>query len=142
MSERILKHFAHSLPGRPREEWHGLEEHLADTAERAEGFADSFAAGWGRLAGWWHDSGKYRRAFQARIGADPDAHVNERVDHSSIGALIAKERGASLLAFVIAGHHAGLANVDDLSSRLIEKRALLIEARADGLPPSIEAQPK
>src|SRR5579859_8057665 len=88
MPETIFKHFAHSLPGRPHEEWHDLEKHLTDTAERAEAFADSFAAGWGRLAGWWHDSGKYRRAFQARIGAgDADAHVNERVDHSSIGAL-------------------------------------------------------
>ena len=143
MPGTILRHFAHSLPGRPHEEWHDLEEHLADTAERAEAFADSFAPGWGRLAGWWHDSGKYRRAFQARIGAgDADAHVNERVDHSSIGALIAKERGASPLAFVVAGHHCGLANAEDLRARLKKKSALLTEARADGLPPSIEGQPQ
>src|ERR1700680_4607340 len=142
MPERILKHFAHSLPGRPHEEWHGLEEHLAATAERAEAFAHSFAQGWGRLVGLWHDAGKYRRLFQARIGADTDAHVNERVDHSSLGALIAVERKAQLLAFVIAGHHGGLSNADDLATRMKEKGNLLTEARADGLPRSLEDQPR
>src|SRR5258708_2112481 len=134
MPDAIPKHFAHSLQGRPHEEWHGLEEHLDATSELAASFAQSFAQGWGRLAGLWHDAGKYRRIFQARIGADPDLHVNELVDHSSIGALIAKERKADLLAFVIAGHHGGLPNADDLSARLKEKGALLAEARADGLP--------
>src|SRR4051812_32069925 len=105
MAERTFKHFAHSLPNRPVEEWHALEEHLAATAELAQSFADAFAPDWGRLAGLWHDAGKYRRAFQARIGADPDAHINERVDHSSIGALIAKQRNAGPLIFAIAGHH-------------------------------------
>jgi len=142
MPDGIPKHFAHSLPGRPHEEWHGLEEHLAATSELAASFAQSFAQGWGRLAGLWHDAGKYRRIFQARIGADSDLHVNELVDHSSIGALIAKERKADLLAFVIGGHHGGLPNADDLSARLKEKGALLAEARADGLPQSLEDQPR
>jgi CRISPR-associated endonuclease/helicase Cas3 len=142
MPDGIPKHFAHSLQGRPHEEWHGLEDHLVATAKLAEAFVNSFAPGWGRLAGLWHDAGKYRRGFQARIGADPDAHVNERVDHSSIGALIAVERREPLLAFVIAGHHGGLSNADDLGTRMKEKGALLSEARADGLPRSLEDQPR
>ena len=63
------------------------------------------------------------------------------MDHSSVGALIANERsGASLLSFVVAGHHGGLPNADDLHGRLKEKAALLPEARRDGLPRWIEEQ--
>ena len=70
--------------------------------------------------------------------------MDERVDHSTVGALIAGERSAPLLAFVIAGHHGGLANAEDLSARLTqtEKRALLAQARKDGLPRALEEQPK
>src|SRR5215469_6354796 len=107
MSESAPRRYAHSLPDRPVEEWHELEAHLRATAELAESFTGAFASGWGWLAGSWHDAGKYRRVFQARIGADPDLHVSDRVDHSTIGALIAKERKSSLLSFVIAGHHGG-----------------------------------
>jgi CRISPR-associated endonuclease/helicase Cas3 len=39
---------------------HLLSDHLHGTAERAEKFAAEFSsAGWGRLAGLWHDMGKY-----------------------------------------------------------------------------------
>lgn len=114
-------YYAHSLPGRPLEEWQLLEEHLIQTADLAECFATAFAQGWGRLAGLWHDAGKYRRAFQEMIGRDPEAHVNGKVDHSTTGALIAKERGSALVSFVIAGHHGGLPNGDDLQARLHER---------------------
>ena len=106
---------------------HGLDEHLRAVEKRAGGFADKFGAGdWGRLAGLWHDLGKFQPAFQAYIrranGFDPEAHlegsVPGRVNHSSVGALHAVahlgkngDRGAAigkLLAYVIAGHHAGL----------------------------------
>src|SRR5262249_52381767 len=57
-----------------------------------------------------------------------------RVDHSSAGALDALEQfGAGLglpLAFVIAGHHAGLADRVDLDTRLAGKRDRLDAARA------------
>lgn len=90
-------HYAHSLEGEPRERWHELQAHLTDTAARAEAFCSSFAPGWGRLAGLWHDAGKYRDAFQQRL-EDPEAHC--RVDHSAVGALIALERRVHPLAFL------------------------------------------
>jgi CRISPR-associated endonuclease/helicase Cas3 len=56
-----------------------------------------------------------------------------------VGALIAKaKKGAGPLAFVVAGHHGGMPNSDDLAGRLIEKAELLPEARRDGLPQWIE----
>ncbi len=136
----VSEYFAHSLKGRPHEEWQGLEEHLTQTAALAECFASLFAPGWGRIAGLWHDAGKYRRAFQEMISSDPDAHVSGKVDHSSVGAVIAREQRAPLVAFVVAGHHGGLSNADDLSARLSEKAGLLLEARLDGLPQRIERQ--
>ena len=133
--------YAHSLKDAPPERWHGLLEHLEDTAARAERFASSFAPGWGRLAGLWHDAGKYQDAFQRRIGRDPDAHCNESVDHATVGALIAEQHRAATLAFVIAGHHGGLADRERLRTRLSNKRELLEQARRGGLPSSLESEP-
>jgi len=39
------KFYAHSLPGRPKEEWQPLDEHLKAVAERARKFAEPFGAG-------------------------------------------------------------------------------------------------
>ncbi len=69
-------HYAHSRPDLPVERWHTLEEHLQGTAGLAESFAAPFAPGWGRLAGLWHDAGKYQADFQRRR-AEADAFVSE-----------------------------------------------------------------
>lgn len=130
-------HYAHSLADQPVTNWHKLEDHLRGTSARAEQFAGSFAPGWGRISGLWHDAGKYLAAFQRRIGADPDAHVSA-VDHAVVGALIAQARKAAPLAFAIAGHHGGLPNKQDLLSRLARKSTLLNEAQRNGLPSEIE----
>lgn len=98
---------------------HDLEEHLRGVARLSEEFASAFgSADWGNLAGVWHDLGKYSSAFQNYIargsGFDPDAHIEGgkgRVNHSSAGALHAVEilgGKGRLLAYLIAGHHAGL----------------------------------
>jgi CRISPR-associated endonuclease/helicase Cas3 len=75
-------HYAHSLHGRSVAEWQTLEDHLNQTAVLAERFATDFAPGYGRIAGLWHDIGKYQRAFQDYIGQNPDGHVRGGVDHS------------------------------------------------------------
>jgi CRISPR-associated endonuclease/helicase Cas3 len=53
------EYYAHSLPGKPPEEWQRLEEHLRAAAEKARELAEVFGAGeWAYLAGLWHDLGK------------------------------------------------------------------------------------
>lgn len=98
---------------------HHLEDHLRGVAHLAEEFAFDFgSADWAHVAGLWHDLGKYAKEFQRRIksvsGYDPDAHLEGpvgRVDHSTAGALHAVEEfgvHGRILAYLIAGHHAGL----------------------------------
>jgi CRISPR-associated endonuclease/helicase Cas3 len=92
---------------------------------------------WAYLAGLWHDLGKYRPGFQRYIRQVADAHIegklpaNSDKSHSAAGAVHAMrimERqfgppGATLaraLAYVIAGHHAGLADwTASLDQRLL-----------------------
>ncbi len=98
---------------------HALEDHLRAVGEIASNFAASFDShDWAGLAGVWHDLGKYREAFQRYIksasGYDAGAHLEGakgRVDHSTAGAIHAIfELGihGRILAYLIAGHHAGL----------------------------------
>ncbi|MDC8444494.1 MAG: CRISPR-associated helicase Cas3' [Nitrosomonas sp.] len=98
---------------------HALEEHLFEVARRAGELARAFGSeDWARLAGLWHDLGKYREKFQQYIksvsGYDAEAHIEGvpgRVDHSTAGAIHAIEKlglQGRILAYLIAGHHAGL----------------------------------
>lgn len=111
--------FAHTLPDRPSTEWEPLEDHLERVSQLAGEFASAFdAAEWGKILGRCHDLGKYSEEFQnyIRCTSDPNAGVSEnqpgRVDHSTFGArfiahAVGGHRG-QLLAFCVAGHHAGL----------------------------------
>ncbi len=98
---------------------HCLEQHLRSTGRRAATFAAAFgAAEWADCAGRWHDLGKYSSAFQDYLRSEGEdaAHAADnrpagRVDHSTAGAIhaIRQLRGrGQLLAYAIAGHHAGL----------------------------------
>lgn len=131
--------YAHSLPDRPQAEWEPLEEHLQNVAERSREFAAAFGSGeWGYLAGLWHDLGKYRPLFQRRIRGE-----SVSAPHAVIGAVHATNSGHALpLAFVIAGHHAGLTNLmrsmDGAPRPLREqlKEAKTIYAEIDGQAPA------
>lgn len=105
----------------PNGKWekHFLDEHLREVAKLASMFAEHFGSeGWANLAGLWHDLGKYSPRFQTRIkrksGYDPEAHIEGgegRPNHATAGALHACEHLGTkgrLLAYLIAGHHAGL----------------------------------
>lgn len=97
---------------------HPLSEHLQGTARRAAAFAEAFGSGdWARVAGLWHDLGKFNPEWQdylkRKSGYVPDAHLEGgpgKVDHSTAGALLAASLGPAgrILAYLIAGHHAGL----------------------------------
>lgn len=112
-----LAHVRHDETGVWHEHW--LDEHLREVARRAGNAAGKFdSADWAHLAGLWHDLGKYRDKFQKYIksvsGYDAEAHIEGspgRVDHSTAGAIHAIEKlglQGRILAYLIAGHHAGL----------------------------------
>ncbi len=70
---------------------------------------------WGHLTGLWHDLGKFAPAFQSYLAvAGKESHRGEisgRIDHSTPGAQHANQNIPNfgcLLAYLIAGHHAGL----------------------------------
>lgn len=115
---RVLAHVRQDSAGGWHE--HLLDEHLHGVARIAGNFAADFdSREWAYIAGIWHDLGKYREKFQQYIksvsGYDAEAHieggVQGRVDHSTAGAIHAIEKlgmQGRILAFLIAGHHAGL----------------------------------
>lgn len=101
--------FAHSAAGLDPCHWQLLDAHLLAVGQWAGGFARVFGAeALGIVLGQLHDLGKYTEPFQARLRGSL-----QRVDHSTWGARMACERFGpygQLLAYAIAGHHAGLAN--------------------------------
>jgi len=98
---------------------HSLESHLYAVAEIAAASAKKFgSADWAGLAGLWHDLGKYSADFQQMLEQSVEAHLEtkpvvKRVDHSTAGAIHAVKLDpgfGKVLAYIIAGHHAGLAD--------------------------------
>ena len=110
------KFYAHSLPGKPVKEWQPLKEHLRNVAEKAKEFAEFFGAGeWGWNASYLHDLGKADSSFQGYLlrvnGLDDSDYDSGRVNHSSAGAALAEDNlklAGRILAYLVAGHHAGL----------------------------------
>lgn len=103
-----MNFFAHSSENPDRSDWQPLSEHLNSVGTLAGSFAADFGAETlARVAGLLHDVGKYTQEFQRRLEG------GAKVDHATWGARIVKERypqACALLAYGIAGHHAGLAN--------------------------------
>lgn len=117
--EKTILHLAHVRRDGDAFALHDLNEHLRGVGRIAEEYARVFGSGdWARVAGLWHDLGKYSAEFQRRIksvsGYDAEAHLegqSGRVDHSTAGAQYAIGRfgvHGRILAYLIAGHHAGL----------------------------------
>ncbi len=111
------KYYAHSLEGRPQKEWQHLDVHLKNVAEKAAEFASAFqSSDWAWNAGMLHDLGKADNGFQAYLCRengldDSDYDGAGRVNHSSAGSALAVEKlgkSGQILAYLLAGHHAGL----------------------------------
>jgi CRISPR-associated endonuclease/helicase Cas3 len=100
---------AHTAQCQDRSDWQLLSQHLQQVGARAAAHAAAFGGQQlADVAGRLHDLGKYTAAFQRRLSGDL-----ARVDHATWGARIARQRYpglGTLLAYAIAGHHAGLAN--------------------------------
>lgn len=114
--------YAHSTDSPDKADWQTLQSHLVSVGLLASTSAASFGAGpLAEVAGLLHDLGKYTKEFQLRLSGE-----FPRMDHATWGARIACEKYGAigmLLAYGIAGHHAGLANgVDGLSRRALQDR--------------------
>lgn len=146
-----IAHAAKSVDGAWRDP-HDLAEHLRAVAGLAAQNARRFkGADWAHLAGLWHDLGKYRPRFQHYIrqasGFEADAHIKgeapSKAPHSTAGAMLACDRfkeAGRVLAYLIAGHHAGLYDwFGGLDARLesADSRDELNEALAEHPPAEI-----
>lgn len=118
-------YYAHSGDPDDRATWHRLSDHLEATATLAGQFGERCGIERSAyLAGLMHDLGKYTRQFQARLQGAP-----ERVDHSTAGASAVLELAsgddkyvAELVAYAIAGHHAGLPDKQGESRSTLHER--------------------
>lgn len=131
-------YYAHSTAEPVRSNWQPLNSHLIAVAGLAQQFGARIGIGraaW--LAGLLHDLGKYTPQFQARLSG-----ARERVDHSTAGAAMVVQLAqaakaddriiAALIAYCIAGHHAGLPDKHgDTFSTLSERLKDFSEAGLD-----------
>ena len=115
--------FAHSTANVSKADWQSLPDHLKGVGTLARQFAQAFGAGeLAEIQGWLHDLGKYTEPYQLRLQGGA-----LRVDHSTWGARIAARHYPGighLLAYGIAGHHAGLANGDGQGERSVLRQRL------------------
>ncbi len=112
----MSEYFAHSSPLRngPPDGWQLLRDHLQGVARRAKTLAElSGVTGLpeaAETAGWLHDAGKYRQAFQDFIrGLSPRGSKQ----HKEAGAAWAAKAGDLPVALAILGHHHGIPDKDD-----------------------------
>jgi CRISPR-associated endonuclease/helicase Cas3 len=128
-----MRFFAHSTANPDKSDWQPLAAHLRNVSLRAGEAAAIFGAReLAGLSGLLHDIGKYTHDFQRRIAGDA-----VRVDHATRGAMLAVERYGRtgyLLAYGIAGHHAGLADGAEGG----ERTALRDRLRGTDLPPLLD----
>lgn len=101
-------YYAHSGNKTDKSDWQLLSNHLEKVGKIAADNARYFkASALAENAGLLHDLGKYTIEFQKRLEG------GKRVDHATAGAQVAVDNWGhfgKILAYVIAGHHAGLAN--------------------------------
>jgi CRISPR-associated endonuclease/helicase Cas3 len=156
MSEQFIAHVKQSQSG----EWriHALDEHLYGVARLAAEFAAPLNnQDWAYVAGLWHDLGKYSLEFQSYIksasGYEATAHLENqkgKVDHSTAGAIHAMKqfRRGKVLAYLIAGHHAGLADWENAEagrsqlSHRVQQAELLDRVVSMSPPNAILDQPE
>jgi CRISPR-associated endonuclease/helicase Cas3 len=157
MEVNIMTAYAHTKAGCLPDQWQPLEEHLRNVADLASEFAKPFGGEeWARLAGLWHDLGKYSDAFQKKLfdANGIETHLETlpgKVIHSEAGGHNAQLMGwcgiDRVLCWLIMGHHAGLADYEPCDSgakalkpkMLSPERSSLVLAKA---PVSITQQPK
>lgn len=131
-----MDYYAHSGKAEDKTDWQSLCEHLIAVAQLCADMAAPFELGraaW--FAGLFHDLGKYTAEFQHRLtGADIS------VDHSTAGAVallgdLAKgydKAIAEIIAYCIAGHHAGLPDRLNDTAACLDRRVKTVLPVLDG----------
>jgi CRISPR-associated endonuclease/helicase Cas3 len=95
-----------------RSRWQLLSEHLTGVADRAEDHAPQELKLAARWCGLLHDLGKYRDEFQEYLAGERESSLETH--HAVYGAALAFRRGWVGPAFAVAGHHAGLHDLNQL----------------------------
>src|SRR6266581_8198846 len=102
-----------------------LLEHLRNVADAAARYCAAFGgAKFARYAGLLHDIGKYDPAFQQYLlNAERNPAKGMRgPDHKGAGTVLAQTvESGGLMAFLINGHHGGLAARSDLKTTIRER---------------------
>src|SRR5712691_4417188 len=102
---------------------HLLKDHLRSVGILARRFAESanpLLAEPAQRAGLLHDFGKYRDEFQAYLREERESSLETH--HAVYGAALAFQRGWLGLAFAIAGHHAGLHDLNKLQDLVKDEK--------------------
>ena len=134
---------------------HLLEKHLNDISKKAGKFTSTFGnQDWGEILGYWHDIGKFHPVWQNYIrretGYSEEAHLENlsgTIYHSTAGAVLTFERyknspAAKIIAYAIAGHHAGLPDwYAHLDNRLFKEADKLNTDDLDEIRKIDEAKP-
>jgi len=117
----MTEYYAHS--GNEHNDWHLLREHLQAVGLLASQFSEKNNIALKEAAHWsglLHDLGKYRDEFQQYLkkerGGSSETH------HAVYGAALAFQNEWLGPAFAIAGHHAGLHDLDQLQALVDDAR--------------------
>ena len=137
-------HYAHTRKNQPQDNWHPLLTHLQGVAALAADFAAPFGGECcANLAGLVHDAGKFSPAFQQYlIDSQAGKTAAKGGDHAICGAALLRNEPlfhktfqgvANLLAYVVAGHHAGLPDGGPLagSNSSLRARLAALQRRTD-----------
>ncbi len=93
--------------------YHLLEKHLQSVAVLAEKFiSDQKLKPLARYAGILHDIGKIHPKFQKKL----IDQTTDYIDHKGLGFGFAKKNASEMLQYIIAGHHGGLSNPENINA--------------------------
>jgi len=116
--------YAHSIEGKPEQEWETLEAHSLRVADAARQRGDRFGAGdLAKALGLLHDLGKAKPDFQAKLRG-----ARNNTAHSGEGARVLYERDdfSRVLAVIVAGHHGRLLDPEQLRKRIQATQAITV----------------